>query len=97
VRCVTSFFEDEQMITFQVANMTCGHCVDTITKAVKAIDGEARVQIDLAGRRVAIESGNSDVAALREAIERAGYTPVAAGASQPTQRPPAQRGGCCCG
>ena len=34
------------MTTFEVKDMTCGHCVSTITKAVKALDQGAKVQID---------------------------------------------------
>jgi copper chaperone CopZ len=29
------------MITFEVNDMTCGHCVSTITKALKATDKDA--------------------------------------------------------
>lgn len=65
------------MITFEVQDMTCGHCVSTITQAVKALDAQARVQIDLASHRVDIEPVTADAAALREAITEAGFTPVA--------------------
>jgi len=64
------------MISFEVNDMTCGHCVSTITKAVKAVDPNASVQIDLASHRVAIEPAEADTRQLREAIEDAGYTPV---------------------
>jgi len=40
------------MITFEVNDMTCGHCVSSITRAVKALDPAAKVQIDLAAHRV---------------------------------------------
>jgi copper chaperone len=56
--------------------MTCGHCVSAITKAVKAADKDAKVQVDLANHRVDIEPTESDVAELRDAIKEAGYTPV---------------------
>jgi copper chaperone len=65
------------MITFEVQDMSCGHCVSTITQAVKALDAQARVQIDLAGRRVEIEPASAGAEALREAIAEAGFTPVA--------------------
>ncbi|NUZ08523.1 heavy-metal-associated domain-containing protein [Piscinibacter koreensis] len=38
------------MIAFQVNDMTCGHCVSTITKAVRAVDKQASVSIDLANQ-----------------------------------------------
>jgi copper chaperone len=64
------------MIAFEVNDMTCGHCVSTITKAIKAVDPNASVRIDLASHRVAIEPAEADIQQLREAIEDAGYTPV---------------------
>jgi copper chaperone len=84
------------MVTFQVDDMTCGHCVSTITKAVKAADRDATVRIDLPRHLVEIESSGSDADELRDAIKEAGYTPVAAAPSL-ASRPSAPRGGCCCG
>lgn len=66
------------MIAFEVNDMTCGHCASTITKALKAVDADARVEIDLAAHRVQIEPAAADADELREAIQDAGYTPVAA-------------------
>ena len=62
------------MIQFQVGGMTCGHCAATITKAVKAVDANAQVQIDLAVHQVSVESVHS-VAEISAAIIEAGYTP----------------------
>ncbi|MFN0163573.1 MAG: heavy-metal-associated domain-containing protein [Burkholderiales bacterium] len=62
------------MITFQVNDMTCGHCVATITKAVKALDGAAQVATDLASHKVSVESSAAP-ASLEAAIREAGYTP----------------------
>ena len=64
------------MIAFQVNDMTCGHCVSTITKALKAADGGAKVQIDLASHRVQVEPAAADAEELADAIKEAGYTPV---------------------
>ena len=63
------------MIQFQVNDMTCGHCAATITKAVKAIDAAARIDIDVATHRVQIESATSRDA-LEGAIRSAGYSPA---------------------
>ena len=87
------------MISFQVNDMTCGHCVSAITKALKGVDAGATVQFDLATHRVQIEPGEADAAQLRDAIQVAGYTPI------PTESPasgaaisaaPARKV-CCCG
>lgn len=64
------------MIRFEVQDMSCGHCVSAITRAVKDVDAEARVQIDLASHRVEVEPGHADAAELQAAITEAGYTPV---------------------
>ncbi len=65
------------MIAFEVNDMSCGHCVSTITQAVKAVDAGAHVEIDLAARRVQIEPAQAGADELRAAIQEAGYTPVA--------------------
>ena len=65
------------MIEFQVNDMTCGHCVAAISRAVKDVDAQGRVDVDLAAKRVRIESTHP-AEEFREAIEEAGYTPVAA-------------------
>jgi copper chaperone len=64
-----------RMITFEVMDMTCGHCVSTIGKAVAAVDPEAKVDFDLARHLVSIEPVQADAAELSEAISEAGYTP----------------------
>lgn len=64
------------MIVFEINDMTCGHCVSTVTKAVKSADEGAAVTIDLARHRVQIEPVRADAATLGDAIREAGYTPV---------------------
>lgn len=44
------------MIEMTLPTMTCGHCVKTVTQAVKQVDAAAQVDIDLAQHRVRIES-----------------------------------------
>ena len=65
------------MIELRVNDMTCGHCVSAVTRAVKSVDPEAEVQVDLEGKRVRVE-GQSSADALSKALEQAGYpaTPV---------------------
>jgi copper chaperone len=66
------------VIAFQVNDMTCGHCVSTVTKAVKSVDKDAKIQIDLTTHRVQVEPVTSDAQELSDAIREAGYTPVPA-------------------
>jgi copper chaperone len=84
------------MITFEVKDMTCGHCASTITKALRQVDAQAKVSIDLATHRVAVEPTEADEAMLREAIAEAGYSPVAL-ASAPASADTAADGRTCCG
>ena len=63
------------MIEFQVNDMSCGHCVAAITKAVKEVDAQGRVDVDLAAKRVRIDSTHA-APEFSAAIEEAGYTPV---------------------
>lgn len=65
------------MIQFTVNDMTCGHCASTITRAAKEVDASGVCEIDLATKRVRIESSHP-AEEFREAIAEAGYTPVAA-------------------
>jgi Cu+-exporting ATPase len=56
--------------------MSCGHCVGRVTKSVQALDKDAKVEVDLATRKVKIDS-TADLDRIAEAIVAAGY-PVTA-------------------
>lgn len=60
-------------VEFLVPDMTCGHCVKTITGAVQAVEPGAKVNADLASHRVQVEGVGAQRA--RAAIEEAGYSP----------------------
>ncbi|AMG35469.1 MULTISPECIES: heavy-metal-associated domain-containing protein [Achromobacter] len=61
-------------IEFQVLDMTCGHCVKTITGAVTAAAPGASVAVDLPTHRVTI-SGTDQADKVEAAIRDAGYEP----------------------
>lgn len=82
------------MIAFEVRDMTCGHCVSTITKALNATDKDAKVQFDLATHRVQVESATADAPELAEAIAEAGYSPVLVQDAHPGA---GKSAGSCCG
>ena len=85
------------MVTFEVNDMTCGHCVGAITKAVAFVDPGANVQVDLASHRVQIEPTASTADVLSDAIKVAGFTPVALVGPTAAAVKAAKRTGCCCG
>lgn len=61
---------------FAVDGLTCGHCVQTVEKAVTALDGVESASVDLVpgGRSRLLVAGTTDPAAVREAVTAAGYT-----------------------
>ena len=63
------------MFTLQVKDMTCGHCVRSITEAVTGIDHDAKVDIDLQKQLVAVQS-RATLDAVSRAIQEAGYSPT---------------------
>ena len=83
------------MLTFRVDDMTCGHCVRAITKAVQTAAPGASVVVDLAQHMVLVEAGAMAAATVASAISDAGYTPVPVTAATPGVAP--RSSGCCCG
>ena len=63
------------MIELTLPNMTCGHCVRTVTETVQRVDREAKVEIDLPTHRVRIES-TKPAEAFAEALAEEGYAPA---------------------
>jgi len=63
------------MMEFKIEDMSCGHCASVITKTVKALDAQAKVEIDLAQKKVTVESSEPR-AIIAEALTDAGYTPA---------------------
>jgi Cu+-exporting ATPase len=66
---------ETETIRFPVAGMTCGSCVNRITRTVQKLDGVARVDVDLRGETATVRREPTLVsnAALAAAVEAAGY------------------------
>ena len=60
---------------FTLPNLSCNHCVASVTKAIRAIDADARIDIDLPAKRVSIDSA-CDVPTLARVLDEAGYPPA---------------------
>lgn len=67
------------MYELQVEGMRCGGCARSVTKTVQSIDSNAIVDVDLASRKVCIDS-RASLDAVTSAIREAGY-PVTASAA----------------
>lgn len=60
-------------ITYSVPGVSCGHCRAAITEEVGTVPGVREVVVDLDTKRVTVAGEGLDDAALRAAIEEAGY------------------------
>jgi copper chaperone len=62
---------------YEVPEVSCQHCVTAITAEVGAVDGVAAVDVDLDTKRVIVREHGADDAAIRAAIDEAGYEAAA--------------------
>ncbi|GAA1139004.1 heavy-metal-associated domain-containing protein [Nesterenkonia lutea] len=62
--------------SYAVEGLTCGHCVGTVIEAIRALEGVEDVRIDLQAGGVSpvAVTGSTTSAAVRTAIEEAGYS-----------------------
>lgn len=58
--------------SYIVDGMSCGHCSQAVTNALKSIKDSAEINVDLETKKVTV-SGIEDEAAIAEAIEDAGF------------------------
>ncbi|MDZ4360539.1 MAG: heavy-metal-associated domain-containing protein [Variovorax sp.] len=62
------------MQAFEIQSMTCGSCAGRITRAIKDLDPQARLEVDVKQRTVRIDT-NEDRPSLVAALTEAGYPP----------------------
>jgi copper chaperone len=60
------------MLTLQVSGMTCGGCVNAVTRAIQSKDSQAQVTIDLATQHIELNTTLSNEQ-VRQLIEDAGF------------------------
>ena len=63
--------------TYSVPGMHCGHCKAAVTRELESAAGVESVDVDLDSKRVTVTGHGLDDAALRAAIDEAGYEAVA--------------------
>lgn len=63
-------------LSLKVPDMTCGHCVGAIQRAVEVIDGVSEVEASLETKVVNIKSSRDlDTAEVLAVVTGAGYSP----------------------
>ncbi len=65
---------DSERQTYNVAGMTCRHCVAAVDAEVGALPGVSSVDIDLASGAVVVNGTDVSDEAVRQAVEEAGYS-----------------------
>lgn len=82
------------MLTFQVADMTCGRCAQALANALARVGGISEIVVDI-GRKLVQVSGEATAAQVAAAISNAGYTPQPLPDAVVAAAAPARVG--CCG
>jgi Cu+-exporting ATPase len=87
----TAFAEPDNDIRLQVTGMTCASCVARVEKALLKVPGVSAAMVNLATEKATVRAVSSvPVAALKAAIEKAGYEAAEVVAERPAA---AGRGG----
>lgn len=77
----------------KITGMTCGGCVSSVTKALKAVSGvsEAKVSLSAGEATVQFDEGMTSPDRLKSAVLEAGYGVNATNSAAGTK----SKGGCC--
>ena len=59
--------------TYTVSGVSCDHCVKAVSDEVSGVSGVESVQINLDTKAVVVRGDELDDAAIRAAIDEAGY------------------------
>jgi len=75
--CHIAISKEHGMIEFNIPDISSAHCSTVIQRTVRALDPKAVVAIDIASKKVTIESSVARVE-FAEALLAAGYAPTGA-------------------
>jgi len=59
--------------TFEVENVKCGGCANTLKTKLKDIFGEVEVDLDVTPRKITLEINDDQIEALKEKLRGLGY------------------------
>lgn len=64
-----------ERVTLSIKGMHCDNCVNSVTDALKAVDGVklAKVSLDEANAQITYDPAHTTVEKLKEAVQKAGY------------------------
>ena len=65
------------MYELKVDGMTCGGCVNSVKRALQALDANASIDVDLQSKTVKIDTA-VELHAVKAAVEDAGYDVLSA-------------------
>jgi len=65
-------------LTIPITGMSCGGCASSVRNALTAIPGVIDAQVKVGAATVSYDPALTDPDALKQAVTRAGYVPVAA-------------------
>jgi copper chaperone CopZ len=59
--------------TFEVINVKCGGCANTLKTSLAEEFGEVKVNLDVEPRQITLDIEESQVSTLRQALKKLGY------------------------
>lgn len=64
-----------EQLDLRVGGMTCGGCVNSVTRALNAVPGVKQAEVDLAAGQATVtyDAAQTSPASLRQAVEAAGF------------------------
>jgi copper chaperone CopZ len=61
-------------ITLTIAGMSCGHCLNAVNKALRAVPGIEVRSVQIGQAAVRVPESDPEASQVKAAIEHAGYT-----------------------
>ena len=64
-----------QKVTVQIEGMSCQHCVQTVTEALKSLAGVRSVKVDLSQDQAVVKFATKqvEVSQMKDAVNQAGF------------------------
>lgn len=64
---------EKHRVTLKVPNISCGHCVKTITRELKRIEAVTSVEGNVEHKEIVVEFAGDALPQIRAALEEIGY------------------------